>query len=659
MPRSFGQVFAQGAGGAEQSLAGSEAVGASRLAAQQAYEEKQQELQIARIREAIPLLQLQANQRALAGMTPPGTSIATAGAPPANVPAGAYGAGGPNDAEVPKEYLPFYQEASARTGIPVDVLIAQHRQESGFNAGAVGKAGEIGVGQIKPSTAAAPGGGVQPIDPATLKDPRTNINFAADYLKSRLPPGADAKDPAALRVALARYNGGGDPNYVANVTRYLPAPAPQAATGAAAPGAPYKVASAGPTVPAPAPGAAAPQPAPGSVAAETAGLKVPPGATPPAPAPAPPAPDPNTFVYHPAPIPEDFKALVTGNLSPAQIQNLEAAKAGALENFKLAQATGDPKSAAAAQDAYNKVLESETTLLSGQTDKARDFLKEFYKNDFDQQKTLFDTNHKAMLDRATKSEELQQTADINLGQDDLKARTADAGEARKVMMLLTQMGPQLENLPNGVVGTLVDKYPELVPLLQAGGINPQQATNIQLLQSARAYLSLLQKPPASGSLRTAEMSNLASYTPATLNTPQARQEMLARLLATNQRIIDERNFASNYFGRTDPATGKPIYNVRGLDEKIDAPLKLDANGNRTADSGLGPVVPEPPPKNAPAEAHQAYQKYVAQLRNNFPYWTYRQRTDQTTRLPVSDKNGAPVFDRVLRIKGVNDTGPGG
>jgi hypothetical protein len=275
----------------------------------------------------------------------------------------------------------------------------------------------------------------------------TNINFAADYLKSRLPPGADAKDPAALRVALARYNGGGDPNYVANVTRYLPAPAPQAATGAAAPGAPYKVASAGPTVPAPAPGAAAPQPAPGSVAAETAGLKVPPGATPPAPAPAPPAPDPNTFVYHPAPIPEDFKALVTGNLSPAQIQNLEAAKAGALENFKLAQATGDPKSAAAAQDAYNKVLESETTLLSGQTDKARDFLKEFYKNDFDQQKTLFDTNHKAMLDRATKSEELQQTADINLGQDDLKARTADAGEARKVMMLLTQMGPQLERRP--------------------------------------------------------------------------------------------------------------------------------------------------------------------------------------------------------------------
>ena len=70
----------------------------------------------------------------------------------ATLPPGAYGQGGPNDVPVPKELLPLYQEASARTGIPVDVLIAQGRQESSFNPNAVGKAGEIGLGQIKPST---------------------------------------------------------------------------------------------------------------------------------------------------------------------------------------------------------------------------------------------------------------------------------------------------------------------------------------------------------------------------------------------------------------------------------------------------------------------------------------------------------------------------
>jgi hypothetical protein len=150
-----------------------------------------------------------------------GTAVPGGGAYPA--PGGSYGAGGPNQAQVPAEYLPFYQEASQRTGIPMDVLIAQHRQESGFNPNARGRAGEIGIGQIMPSTALAPGYGMQPIDPATLTDPRTNINFSADYLKARLR--GNPADPEVIRRGLVSYNGGGDPNYVANVTRYLPAQA--------------------------------------------------------------------------------------------------------------------------------------------------------------------------------------------------------------------------------------------------------------------------------------------------------------------------------------------------------------------------------------------------------------------------------------------------
>jgi soluble lytic murein transglycosylase-like protein len=160
---------------------------------------------------------------------------------------GASGAGGTyapaagGTADVPAEYLPYYQEASARTGIPAEVLIAQHRQESGFNPNATGAAGEIGIGQILPATARSPGFGMQGIDPATLRDPRTNINFSADYLKARGGPRTDFSNPANVAAALKNYNGGGDPNYVANVTRYIPGArtalgaAPQAAPAAPPP----------------------------------------------------------------------------------------------------------------------------------------------------------------------------------------------------------------------------------------------------------------------------------------------------------------------------------------------------------------------------------------------------------------------------------------
>jgi soluble lytic murein transglycosylase-like protein len=121
---------------------------------------------------------------------------------------------------VPPDLLPIYAAASERTGIPIEALIAQGKQESNFNADAVGRAGEIGLHQIKPSTAAAPGYGVKPIDPATLKDPAVNINFAADYMAARAGH-PNFNDPAAVDAALRKYNSGGDPNYVANVRRYM------------------------------------------------------------------------------------------------------------------------------------------------------------------------------------------------------------------------------------------------------------------------------------------------------------------------------------------------------------------------------------------------------------------------------------------------------
>jgi hypothetical protein len=115
--------------------------------------------------------------------------------PPANAP------------RAPKEYLPMIASASQRYGVPPEILIALITQESGFNAGATGSSGEIGLGQIMPSTAKSIG-----VDPNTLRDPATNIDTAAKYLAKVAGKDIDWHDPKQAAAALTRYNGGGDPN---------------------------------------------------------------------------------------------------------------------------------------------------------------------------------------------------------------------------------------------------------------------------------------------------------------------------------------------------------------------------------------------------------------------------------------------------------------
>ncbi len=85
-------------------------------------------------------------------------------------------------------------------GIPVDLAHAVVRHESGFNARATGRAGEVGLMQIKYQTARGMGyrGTRQ-----QLYDPATNIKWGMKYLgeASRLSRGNTCG-------MLSRYNGG-------------------------------------------------------------------------------------------------------------------------------------------------------------------------------------------------------------------------------------------------------------------------------------------------------------------------------------------------------------------------------------------------------------------------------------------------------------------
>ena len=250
----------------------------------------------------------------------------------------------------------------------------------------------------------------------------------------------------------------------------------------------------------------------------------------------------------------------------------------------------------------------------------------------------------------------QADADIDIAKTDINDRAADAQKASRVIPILQQMQGQIGNLPDGFIGTLLGKYDttgDMTGILaKMGVVDPSKATAAQMLIAARNYLSIEMKPAATGSLRVAEMDKLQSFTPGQLQTPQAQQEMAARLIAYQKRIQDERTFASNYFGRpSDPnnPNSPRIYDNRNLDKAMNEPVQYNQNGVVTG-GGLGPVVPEPPPVSASDAEHQAYLNYVNRnLAPGAPYQTWEAKRNEDGRLAL-DAHGQQIPQRVTKFK---------
>ena len=116
---------------------------------------------------------------------------------------------------VPRELQPLIAKASAETGIPASILAAKIAQESNFNKDATGSVGEIGLAQIKPSTARDPGYGMKGVDPESLRDPQANIMFGANYLGSKARQLG--LDPSSLEALMAYNAGSGKERYARKV----------------------------------------------------------------------------------------------------------------------------------------------------------------------------------------------------------------------------------------------------------------------------------------------------------------------------------------------------------------------------------------------------------------------------------------------------------
>ena len=227
--QTFGSNLAQGFQAAEHGYDTTARQAMGMLAARQGYAVQSQQADLEKLKAALPLLSLQAQltgsantQKLLSGQVTPGTNIGSGGSI--------------GDYTVPPALLPLYQQAAEKYGVPVELLIAQHKQESNLTPGTTGGAGEIGLGQVAPGTAKSPGFGMAGVDPKALRDPATNIDFSAQYLAARAKAaGADLRTPEGVTKALKAYNGGGDPNYVQNVTRYIPGAQKALAGGAPSP----------------------------------------------------------------------------------------------------------------------------------------------------------------------------------------------------------------------------------------------------------------------------------------------------------------------------------------------------------------------------------------------------------------------------------------
>jgi membrane-bound lytic murein transglycosylase B len=102
------------------------------------------------------------------------------------------------------------QNASDATGVPAELLLAVMNRETGGNTAspdtATSSTGARGLFQILPSTAAAPGFGVAPLDPAALTDPNSNAMFAAQYLAGLYHAGGNSWDVAVQRYSGNSYN---------------------------------------------------------------------------------------------------------------------------------------------------------------------------------------------------------------------------------------------------------------------------------------------------------------------------------------------------------------------------------------------------------------------------------------------------------------------
>jgi hypothetical protein len=656
--------LAQGFEGASRSEAGSEQQAASYLGAQQNWQMEQQHLQLERLKEAMPLLQMQYG----ASIPNPLLSANT----PA-VPGTAGGAGKPGGG-----------------GIALGM-----RQNNPLNLTFAGQPGaQPGQGNPFATFSDLPSGVAATADQLALYQTRHGINTVQDAVKRWVSdPKADltsytADVAKALGVAptdkidltnptvqqkfiLAAQphesGGGGAVLNPADVAKGVQLAAANRGQTVQAPPAPYKVATAGATVPGPPSGST-------TATADTTTTTA--DATPTA------TPAEQTFEQFQAQHPIAINAA-DYTVTPPGLAEAQSAMAAAKQQLTVANRKGDDAGAAKAVEAYNTANDRASKLQQDAQAKSLELQQAAQKNALDTLRQLYDAEKQRQAQAAIETQKIQAAAaeaerqrqaaerieNIKAGNtyhqqldkesaeyaqtNTIKPMSEQALKAHQMNLSLAQLQPMLQDLPKGggALGALLTSNPDLGWLTTAAGItDPKQTDTARLVSGLVANISTQMKPAGLGALREYEWDAFKSQLPTMLSTTDGQQKAVAILMNMNNRIQDEGNWMNNYFNRKVPdeyaKTPGGLRSAHNLDPPAGA-----LSVQQQMDKELGPVIPQyVPPKGMPLTASGQAQ-WEQSLPPGKPFLRQTARPDpKNPTRALRDSSGNVVTDKTYEVR---------
>jgi hypothetical protein len=629
-------AFAEGFQGAERSQRGSEQQAAATLAAQQQYAAGQQEQYLKRLKTALPLLQMEA------GSNIP-NALLSANTPA--VPGTAGGAGKPGGGGIAlgmRQNNPLNLTFAGQPG-------AQPGQGNRFAtfsdlpSGVAATADQLALYQTQH--------GINTVQDAVkrwVSDPKADLtSYTADVANAlgvKPTDKIDLTDPAVqqkfILAAQPHESGGGgatlNPADVAKGVQLAAANRGQTVQG---PQAPYKVATAGATVPGP----------PSGSTTAPAATPPPPGQTPPAASTAPPAPP--TFADFQAknliPTTPEEQTTLDGlrRVQQQTATELQRAPQTGVDRVKVVQAAREAADnlANATRQIQDAHTAHQVTLYNADQQRQAQAGIETQRiqaaaAEAERQRQAAERieNIKAGITQRQK----QADADVAAGSKLSETYDANAAHAGEIHTMLAQLGPNLQNLPQGFTAQLMAQHPGLVTTMaNAGLVDPKTRDAVQLVTGLNNYLSVALRPLQSGSLRNVEMEKFQAALPNMLQSPAGQQKALAFLLNMTDRVQKEADYVRGQFHRQIPDPTNPNATLPAYNLPPDLFSKMDKE--------LGPVLPHYS-GGAPTDATAAdYQKYVQSQKPGMPYYGYTRvvRNGQ----PVLDKNGRQVMREELQV----------
>ena len=680
-PHTFGSILGQGLDAARGNLGRAQAVSAAQHHAAQQLAHEQQQDQIARLKEALPYLQLQEEQRAAArqrGLLKPDST---------NTDIGKAGTTTTSDAlPATPELAPVVAPGGAKFQVAATAAekfqgLVNDLEASGYNLDPATSGGynkRFIAGTHTPSNhafgtaidinwAKNPRGGSAsdiPPDLARQLAAKHGLVWGGDWSgKTRDPmhfevprPRADAT-PEAGAVQAA----GGDVVPTGTVIPTLP---PATAAASAADVADIKAgmvgAGADPDTLAPGPGSS-PMAQPGAVVTAQAGGQQPSTTQlPPIKAGDGLITHPGTYSeyrareYVPPPPTEDFNP----NLTPAQ-QRAFASEAKAIEQRALAVSAARKPDEKSVQEILSAREEIKAKIQMAAQEKAQkaaiaitkynetqdNAIRPRYEKEVDAYKAAAQANlaHSQAVDLARINADFdkdKEGARIAMRGDEkrMQDHATAAAAMQPVSDQLRQLPALMQNLPpGGSLSSLMGQYPQVTSLLERANIvSPGTADNVSIFMGLTNHLAGQLRVTGSGSMSDKDLASFKTVMPQLLQSPEGRAKAVAFLQNIADRVVEAQEFTDSYFKRIDPKTGKPAHDLVHLKDAINAPRRLDENGINQG--GLGPVVPAAPKFEGPGSYAAAREWLKTNTQSGRPYtaWLPNEKGELTQQIMVAE-----------------------